>query len=619
MNEKPKEAVKADLIVAIDYGMTCTGVAYVNRTRSDNIRHLQRWPGRAQANENKVPTVLVYNKTADQMINWGFTSEAKHSEQNNPNELYCDWFKTFLDPAVLRAAQARDPANIPSQADVDRWTQDYLQALYQHVKFKLSAEMPAHKPWSSAKVEFIFSVPTTWSPHPTVEKFRTIATRAGFGESPLHAVKVSLTEAEAAAVYTSVEAPGLFSADEVVLVCDAGGGTTDLTIMRIQSVVNQLLSLKQLDVVTGKNIGSVRIDEAFEDLVLARLEAANEAQSIGLDLDMAAWQMMKSAQYQDAKCDFGSPDDTNFFVPIQGISTEHTSPQFGIQNGNMCISLYDLQTLFDKQIERLVTLIDQQLENFQKKYSADKIAHLVLSGGLGNSPYVQSLLKARYAFGASKFTCAQNVQVHVAPEPQLAVCKGLISHRMREVIGDPVIKQLCCRASYGTVCRILYDKRNPTHQGLKTWRDPLNGKEYVAQAIAWFIRKGQPVDVKKPIVHLFNRKLTPGDPRRAFPTSVVVSHVDSRRLPIQIDHNVQILCEIVSDLSGANEAKFVKKYRHWWRSSVKYYRVDYQIKVVVGPADLCFELCKLLPRLLPVPGGRIEVDEYILKGLTVRR
>jgi len=38
-----------------------TGVAYCNvATGSDSVRHIQRWPGRTQANENKVRSLVAY-------------------------------------------------------------------------------------------------------------------------------------------------------------------------------------------------------------------------------------------------------------------------------------------------------------------------------------------------------------------------------------------------------------------------------------------------------------------------------------------------------------------------------------------------------------------------------
>jgi hypothetical protein len=82
--------------------------------------------------------------------------------------------------------------------------------LYQYIESKLQLELACH--WSNAKIEFIFSVPTTWKPHPTVERFRAITERAGFGKFPNHVSSIGLTEAEAAAVYMARESPAIFKA-----------------------------------------------------------------------------------------------------------------------------------------------------------------------------------------------------------------------------------------------------------------------------------------------------------------------------------------------------------------------------------------------------------------------
>lgn len=69
---------KPDLVISIDFGTTCTsipiryspipnfsgtGVAYCNvATGTDIVRHIQKWPGRLQANEDKVSQTLpIYN------------------------------------------------------------------------------------------------------------------------------------------------------------------------------------------------------------------------------------------------------------------------------------------------------------------------------------------------------------------------------------------------------------------------------------------------------------------------------------------------------------------------------------------------------------------------------
>lgn len=198
---------------------------------------------------------------------------------------------------------------------------------------------------------------------------------------------------------------------------------------------------------------------------------------------------------------------------------------------------------------------------------------MILAGGLGHSPYVQNQLRTRFQTGGGHPN-ATGIQVRVAPDPQLAVCKGLVGDRLRRLkAGKAVLNSRCCRASYGMLCKEVYNKDNPLHAGRPTTKDPMNGKSYVVGSIAWFVKKvrqlsrlllryvvrskggfevsppianamrsgrvysiayiykGKPITSDEPITHSFHRKMSPGDPRRAFPTSIVESHADEQFLP----------------------------------------------------------------------------------------
>ena len=175
---------------------------------SESVKWIQKWPGRSQANENKVPTAIVYPKNQQTPHSWGFLSETA-AEQNSADKVYKTWFKTYLDPKRLSDAQTQDPSGAPtSLKEVERWYEDYLRRLYRHIEFKLGSEIQGTS-WHSATIEFIFGVPTTWGTL-VVESFRSIILRAGFEGYPGHSVTIGLTEAEAAAVYTSIEACGIF-------------------------------------------------------------------------------------------------------------------------------------------------------------------------------------------------------------------------------------------------------------------------------------------------------------------------------------------------------------------------------------------------------------------------
>ena len=54
------------------------------------------------------------------------------------------------------------------------------------------------------------------------------------------------------------------------------------------------------------------------------------------------------------------------------------------------------------------------------------------------------------------------------------------------------------------------------------------------------------------------------------------------------------LCEVESDLSNVDEKKFKEKNKQFWKPGQPYYDVLYQVKVIIGSADLRFELCKYL-------------------------
>jgi hypothetical protein len=475
-----------------------------------------------------------------QPTSWGFLSESA-AETSAEDKDYKEWFKTSLDPSKLAQKQAEDPESAPSSLqEVEKWYEDYLRKMYEYLAFKLGSELAPGIEWETAKIEFIFSVPTTWPVIPVVENFKRIVHRSGFGVHASHSVSIGLTEAEAAAVHVSTEAPGIFRERDILLVCDAGGGTTDLSVLRVTNTVNQSISLQQLDVVFGETIGSAAIDYEFEKLVARRLNAAHAISPLPILPEDAAWEMMKSRDFQAVKCEYGSPDDTPLFsigIPRAPHTYTNLDPEVRIKGGEMTFEREDLQTLFDKQIAKLCRLIDTQLQALYQKFPNEQVAHLVLSGGLGNSAYVQSRLRAHYA--ATKLPNAAEVRVRVAPDPQLAVCKGLVVDRVRKLLtSHSVLGWRCCRASYGTMCKILYDHKNPDHLGKQIVRDPLNGKWYIMQAIAWFVKKGEPVSVDTPIVHNFIKKISPGDPRKAFPTSVIESGLEASRLPDQMTHGM---------------------------------------------------------------------------------
>lgn len=440
-----------------------------------------------------MPTVLSYDRYGNSPLSWGFQAEEL---QHDLYRDYCSAFKTYLDPNVLRTTQSNSPRDLPSEEEVRKWTQDYLHNLHAHVEKFLSGQLPSNLPWSRAAVEFIFSVPTTWDTA-VVDDFHEIIKSAGWGAYRSHNTMIGITEAEAAAVYIACEAEASFSENEVILVCDAGGGTSDLSILHVQGAQRGVPDLKQLSVVRGGTIGSAQIYVAFAERMRTRLKNANEIRPIGslhgqvLEFREASWTMAKSAQFQDAKCAFGSEDDIDFSITVPDLPSGYHNDELAIYDGKTTVDLKLLLGLFDSQLEPLLDLIGETISAFAEESPSKHITQLVLSGGLGSSLYVQQRIRKEFCTDARHSSLSYGpLTLNVSPEPQLAVCKGVCHDRLGWVERRrSVLSSRCCRASYGTQCKILYDPKNKGHKHLEPVIDPLDGKKYIKNGVEWFIRR----------------------------------------------------------------------------------------------------------------------------------
>jgi hypothetical protein len=74
----------------------------------------------------------------------------------------------------------------------------------------------------------------------------------------------------------------------------------------------------------------------FEELAKQRLEHADRTEKLNVTPEEVAWEMMKSRDFQNTKCEHGGPDDTPVFsVPVPRISPAYTNTAVGLENGEM--------------------------------------------------------------------------------------------------------------------------------------------------------------------------------------------------------------------------------------------------------------------------------------------
>ena len=331
------------LVIGVDFGMTGTGrnsssalrspgkadeatigVAFSQAPQWSDPKTFQQWTAIISELANKVPSKLAYNKATGKLQAWGL-----YCLENDPSLDIQELFKLNLDPDYL------DPYEFaPTTERARMWYVDYLRCIRQHVVHHFASRIPQ---WNSMAIEWVFSVPTTWRNPKMVADIESLIRVAGFGsDGPSHSARVTFNEAEAAAISVARQHLQL---DDVLMVCDAGGGTSDVSVLKMRSRAGDATRLDPLLPVEGGWFGSALIDMAAQQLIMGRL--SNICQHLRMSPQETA-QIMIGGRFERFKCSFGSEgtEIPNLPLVIPGLAPSSNFPEAGIVNSCIIITRY---------------------------------------------------------------------------------------------------------------------------------------------------------------------------------------------------------------------------------------------------------------------------------------
>ncbi|KAI9768044.1 MAG: hypothetical protein M1839_004204 [Geoglossum umbratile] len=499
-------------------------------------------------------------------------------------------FKFYLDKPSLADSFKKNPEGAPgTHHDVMVWYTDFLAALYGHTVAHLKGP-PWHVDWDSTQVEFIFSLPTSWKGNDRlVEDFEEIVKDAGFGSGENSSLVIGLTEGEAAAVSTATSLGHKYKQGDTILVCDAGGGTTDMCVLKVNQIEGETVDLVLLDHPRVLGVGSLNIDDAFEKYAT---EYLNDLRLKYPQLSEHIAHQMTRKQFQPIKTSLG----TRASVPIARILVPGLPVDL---DERIELSRDKLKAIFDEQIHEIFKFIDKEIEYLKWDQPGTEISYLVLSGGLGSSRYVQTEFTERYS--------DQDITVLFAnetDEPPLAVCKGLVIDRMQRICHNAsVFRSRRFRSSYGILYNERYDKNR--HADQRSVKNPLDGHKYAENQIDWIIRKGDEITEDEPITRRYSRIVSPGNASNSWRDGVVISDLPPSDLPSYLDGrgSARVINYIVSDLGPSLDAEGVTQKRKslTWK---KFLQVDYDLLVFIEPDGLRFEI---------VVGGEARNEPQVLR------
>ncbi|KAM0195521.1 hypothetical protein ACHAPA_003013 [Fusarium lateritium] len=577
-----------DLTVSVDLGTTFTGVAWMRH--GIPIQIVNDWPGSDDRGDRKVPTTIVYNSDGS-ISSWGFMCA---DDDHDTSKTRRDFFKIFLDPDTLEAAQQQGLSNVPqSTAEARQFVTDYLRQVYAHVKESIEMRMGIKRTggWEKMAVLFLFSAPTTWTSMGIINAFKGAIHDAGFGvEGPRHSAFVDLTESEAAAVATLKTGAVALRENSIFLTVDAGGGTTDLALMKVTSTDYNFPQLSQVAAVSGVGVGSSLIDRAFARLVSQRMA---ENPDFKLPADFAA-RMARSQAFKGVKHKFGEKVYMQqvYKIMMEGVGYDVNHQGLGVQNGRMLFSKQDIQTLFDVHIEAIMSRIRKRLDWLTEEGLRDQVEYVILSGGLGSSAYVREALQEHLT--KLQHPNARSIVVIPSQDPQLIVARGVLENKRQKIESGnkSVMSSWIARASYGVIVQEVYMPAR--HFDADVRDDPWDPSvKWATNQIQWLIKKGDTVDPDSPLAKPFEIRLKDGDTTRAWDAEIVVSNNEPKWLPRSLKQaGAMRLCAVKSNLAGVEQHQLVLKEKRGtcFRRGHKYYICRFDIRVIVAPADLRFEL-----------------------------
>ncbi|KAE8371983.1 hypothetical protein BDV26DRAFT_275028 [Aspergillus bertholletiae] len=516
-----------ELIVAIDFGTTYSGVCWVVNCGERRIHLVTQWPGTSASNSNveKVPTLISYNGREPQ--NWGYS--VKRAEKNS-----FKWFKLLLESShTLRAKAEPIVASTSLLRDLDKSVDDvatdFLHLLWEYAQDDIRKEYGPN--WNTMyKVKVVLTVPAIWSPA-AANKTKDVARAAGL---PDNVFLVSEPEAAALAIMREKNAEGSsLKVGDSFVVCDAGGGTVDLVSYTIVSV--DPLQLEECVVGNGDLSGSVFVDAAFENYVksIVGIEKYNSLRERNKEQMMREFESTVKRNY--------SGDNQDCFVELVGVGD---IPNQHVEDDQIILTPDVMRNLFDDIVGRIISLVKGQVDEAERK--GFNVKTILLVGGFGCSNYLYKTLEDAHR--------EDGIQVLRGPGAWSSVCRGAARWGLENAIaptsqGSEVSKTLTvhiARYSLGICVSEPFDG----NRHLEADRVFLHDRKfYATNQMEWLLKKGERVEVGTPLTAQLTKSIQLGTfdglfdiGVRTFTAELYCCYDDHP--PSRKEHSVQQLCTV---------------------------------------------------------------------------
>lgn len=124
---------------------------------------------------------------------------------------------------------------------------------------------------------------------------------------------------------------------------------------------------------TGRTIGSALIDMSFFGIILERLNRIRA--SLTGEPESNADRMVHG-RFERVKCSYGTAISSALpTIPIEvpGLAPGQNFPDAHIEDSKMIVTHDELQQLFDQQVDRMISVIDEQYDRTYQNHPTTQI------------------------------------------------------------------------------------------------------------------------------------------------------------------------------------------------------------------------------------------------------
>ncbi|KAI9473984.1 MAG: hypothetical protein EXX96DRAFT_488202, partial [Benjaminiella poitrasii] len=410
----------------------------------------------------------LYNRDDNKLIHWGRSAKAGKSKL--PNITILQQFKLYLDNNLEGIVR-----QLPLKLTTTDIIADYLEKFYSYIKADMVRK--GFNQNFDKQARFCLTVPAMWTDK-SKQIMRDAALKAGIINEADHRDRLMLiSEPEAAALYCERMCDKFnMQQEEEFMICDAGGGTIDLIVFRVEIDEYGKRRFRESTKGIGKSCGSTFIDRNFRKYLRKKLKKVVRRSPNGaIEIPEAPLDHMMDIFVDNLKPLFDGTEDLYSDISMGFDLITKTESSIGLDEGNMKFSKEELKKhVFDPVIQEVIYLCRE----LQKDTTNLKAIFMV--GGFGSSTYLYNEMEKQFL--------PEHVRIVQPDRPEMAVARGAVIFGMNPT----KIATRIPRFWYGIEITNIFDPNldPPEYKVIRP-----DGSVRCDNRFSTYVERGKPLDI----------------------------------------------------------------------------------------------------------------------------